>query len=128
MVTRFLEMAKELDNFCGENRIDTVMISFSADEKRILTSAQISLALPLKEFSKTHILVSGTVIASHLYHRKSIDFDFFGFGYQGNGKKLFERSQKTNPVLDKNSFFFYLYQLMQTIKVIIYGRKFCSNC
>lgn len=63
--------------------------------KSILSSEQLALKSFLEEFSSTHILAGWTAIALQIGHRKSIDFDLFCFGSQGNGKELAKRIEKT---------------------------------
>ena len=45
--------------------------------KEILTKEQLELLPLVKVFAKDFGLVSGTVIALHIGHRRSIDFDLF---------------------------------------------------
>ena len=45
--------------------------------KEILTTEQVALMPLVKAFAKEFYLVGGTVIALHLGHRESIDFDLF---------------------------------------------------
>ncbi|MEI7511005.1 MAG: nucleotidyl transferase AbiEii/AbiGii toxin family protein [Candidatus Peregrinibacteria bacterium] len=100
-------------------------VHFSSDEQKVLTPEQCALAPLCEEFSKTHILVGGTAIALLLYHRRSIDFDFFSFGPQGTGKELFARFQKTGLAIDSGSFFPYLSQEEEPeISFFVNGVKF----
>lgn len=53
-------------------------IILNAVAKKVLNHNQQKLIPLLEDFSTTHFLAGGTAVALYLWHRESIDFDFFG--------------------------------------------------
>lgn len=70
--------------------------------QKVLSPAQLACKPLLEIFSSTHILAGGTAIALQLWHRQSIDFDFFCFGHQWTGRELSERIQQSLPWLQQS--------------------------
>lgn len=83
-------------------------IIFNSNAELILSKEQKVLKPFLEEFSRTHFLVWWTAIALILWHRRSIDFDFFCMWNQWTWKEIFNRIKKLWYVLDKWSDLNYL--------------------
>ena len=58
-------------------------IVFDENAKKVLSKEQQKLSPLLEDFSRTHFLAGGTAVALWLWHRESIDFDFFSRSDQG---------------------------------------------
>lgn len=70
--------------------------------QKVLNKKQLNLIPVVDEFAKTHLLMWWTAISLILWHRESIDFDFFSFWKQWTWKEIFDRIKKTWFQLDYN--------------------------
>jgi len=78
------------------------MLHFNPIAKKVLSQKQQELAPLLEEFWKTHFLIGWTAIALHLWHRKSIDYDFVNDTHQWNLSDFKARVESTGFSLERD--------------------------
>ncbi len=75
---------KEKTNIKSNNKITKKQIIFDKNALLVLNKNQQKMKWLLEDFSTTHFLWWWTAISLYLWHRKSIDFDFFNNNTQWN--------------------------------------------
>ena len=72
----FFRIENNNDIYCGDKKIRKNII-FDSIALKVLNKEQLELKSLLEDFSTTHFLWWWTAISLYLWHRESIDFDFF---------------------------------------------------